>query len=86
MSNYAIIFQLINLIINLMKTMTCIQLGGTCEARITGDTPEEIIKNGMKHLENNHSEIADRIKDMAANDPEMVEWNKKFMKDWHALS
>ncbi len=85
-SNYAIIFVLINLIINLMKTMTCAQLGGPCEARITGDTPEEIMKNGMNHLEKNHSEIAERIKEMSPTNPEMVEWNKKFMKDWQALS
>lgn len=65
-----------------MKTMTCAQMGGPCEAKITGNTPEEMMKNGMRHMEEEHPEMADDIKAMDKNDPKMVDWNKKFMKEW----
>jgi predicted small metal-binding protein len=33
-----------------MKTMTCQQLGGTCDLALSGDTADEIIKAQDKHL------------------------------------
>jgi predicted small metal-binding protein len=33
-----------------MKTMTCAQLGGACDLRLTGETADEIIKAQDKHL------------------------------------
>lgn len=67
-----------------MKTMTCAQLGGPCDAQITGETPEEMMANGMKHLEEAHPEMAAQVKSMPKNDPQMVAWSEKFMKDWEA--
>ena len=68
-----------------MKTMTCTQMGGMCEAKISGATPEEMMKNGMTHMEAAHPEMATNIKTMSKDDPKMVEWNKKFMNDFAAL-
>ena len=65
-----------------MKTMTCAQMGGPCKEKIAGSTPEEMIANGMKHLEEAHPEMAAQMKATPKDDPMMVEWNKKFMKDW----
>lgn len=65
-----------------MKTMTCAQMGGPCEAKITGSTPDEMMANGMKHLEEAHPEMAAQVKSTAPDDPTMVKWNKKFAKDW----
>lgn len=64
--------------------MTCAQMGGPCEAKITGNTPEEMMMNGMKHLEQNHADMAAKVKATPKDDPMMTEWNKKFMKDWKA--
>jgi len=69
-----------------MKTMTCSQMGGTCEAKITGNTPEEMMENGMKHLERNHPDMAAKVKATPADDPMMVSWNEKFKKDWEMAS
>ena len=33
-----------------MKTMTCKQMGGPCDAPIKGSTAEEMMANGGKHL------------------------------------
>lgn len=68
-----------------MKTMTCSQLGGMCEEKVTGNTPDEMMMNGMKHLETAHPEMAATIKAMPPTDPLMVAWNEKFMKDWANL-
>jgi len=64
--------------------MTCAQMGGECDAKITGSTPDEMMANAMKHLETAHPEMATRVKAMPEDDPTMVEWNKKFMADWAA--
>jgi predicted small metal-binding protein len=65
-----------------MKTMTCTQLGGECDTKITGNTPEELISNGMQHLESAHPQMAADVKAAPKDSPMMVAWNEKFMKDW----
>lgn len=62
--------------------MTCAQMGGMCEEKITGSTPDEMMSNGMAHLEAAHPDMAATVKAMPADDPKMVEWNEKFMKDF----
>lgn len=64
--------------------MSCAQMGGMCETSITGSTPEEMIGNGMTHLEEAHAEMAAEIKATPKDGPKMVEWNEKFMKDWES--
>jgi predicted small metal-binding protein len=67
-----------------MKTLTCAQMGGPCETAITGSTQEEMMNNGMKHMEEAHPEMAADIKAMPQDDPKMVEWGKKFAADYEA--
>ena len=64
--------------------MTCRQMGGPCDTPIMGSTPDEMMANGMVHMESDHPEMAANIKAMAKDDPKMVEWNTKFMADWAA--
>ncbi len=65
-----------------MKTLTCSQLGGPCDAKISGNTPEELMENGMAHLEQAHPDMAANVKAALPNDPRMLEWNQKFEKTW----
>jgi len=65
-----------------MKTMTCAQMGGPCETKIMGNTPDEMMANGMKHLESMHPKMAADVKAAPKDDPKMVEWGKKFQADW----
>lgn len=62
--------------------MTCAQLGGECDAKITASTPEELLKKAMMHLEKAHPEMAAKVKAAPKDDKDMIAWNKKFMKDW----
>jgi predicted small metal-binding protein len=67
-----------------MKTLTCAQMGGPCEAQITGSTEEEMMANGMKHLEEAHPEMAADVKKADPADPMMVAWGEKFKADFAA--
>jgi predicted small metal-binding protein len=64
-----------------MKTLTCAQMGGPCDAKISGNSKEEIVMNGMKHLEEAHPEMAADVKAMPQDDPKMKEWDTKLDKD-----
>ena len=65
-----------------MKTITCAQMGGMRDEKITGATQDEMLANGMKHLEAAHPEMASTVKTMPADDPMMVEWSRKFQETW----
>ena len=67
-----------------MKTMTCAQMGGECDAKITGNTPDEMMMNGMKHLEEVHPKMAADVKAASPTDPMMIQWNENFKKDFEA--
>lgn len=67
-----------------MKTMTCAQMGGMCEEEVSGETKEELLANGMEHLESSHPEMAATVKTMPEDDPMMIEWRQKFDEMWDA--
>ena len=64
--------------------MTCSLMGGPCNAQISGNSKEEMMQNGMAHMEQAHPEMAAQVKAMPKDDPQMVAWNEKFNKDWDA--
>lgn len=57
-------------------------MGGPCETKIMGNTPDEMMAHGMAHLEQEHPDMAADIKATPQDDPRMVEWGKKFQEDW----
>ncbi len=76
-----------------MKTMTCKQLHGPCNALIHGETSEEIIQNSQKHgMEMAARGDADHIKVMEAmrhhmDDPAAVkQFMDKLLSDYAAVS
>jgi hypothetical protein len=65
-----------------MKTITCRQMGGMCDEKLSADTYEGMLDVGMKHVEAAHAEMAESIKKMPKDHPMMVEWEKNFRKTW----
>lgn len=63
-----------------MKEMTCRQMGGSCDEVIKGKTPQEMIDNGMKHLEKAHPQMVADMKNMPKEEGD--KWNKEFMDKW----
>lgn len=68
-----------------MKHMTCAQMGGpaTCSTVITGETAEEMIENGSKHVGAEHPELAEQMKQMSPE--ENAKWMADFKKKFAAL-
>ena len=64
--------------------MTCAQMGGECDKKIYGANPDEMMGNGMKHLEEAHPKMAADVKAMPPEDPTMVAWSAKFNADFAA--
>lgn len=71
---------------NYMKTMTCSQLGGPCEEKISGNTPKELIKNAILHMEKNHPLLVAKLKADDKSDKynsiTTVEPDDDHMKNW----
>ncbi len=61
-----------------MKQMTCAQMGGpaTCNFVVTGNTAEEMAKNGGDHVMQAHPDMAEQMKSMTP------EQNAKWMEDF----
>ena len=57
-------------------------MGGMCDEKILGETPDAMIAAGMVHIEEAHPEMAASIKTMPKEDPKMVEWHEQFMTTW----
>ncbi|MBI4065087.1 DUF1059 domain-containing protein [Candidatus Gottesmanbacteria bacterium] len=76
-----------------MKTMTCKQLYGPCDALIHGATAEEMMENSQKHAmemvakgDNVHIDALEAMKKQYMNmTPEaQKQWMEKFQKDFAA--
>lgn len=59
-------------------------MGGMCDTPISGNSKDELMANGMRHLEEAHPEMAAGVKAMSPDDPMMVEWAKKFDEMYEA--
>ena len=59
-------------------------MGGACDEQITGGTIDEMMENGMKHMQKAHPKMAADIKAMKPDDPKMIAWSEKFKKDFAA--
>ncbi|MDO8733212.1 MAG: hypothetical protein Q7L55_11705 [Actinomycetota bacterium] len=75
-----------------MKTMTCEQLGGSCELALHGDTADDIIKAQDRHLKDivdtgdeAHKEALKSMKGRWKNPIKGMGWYKQVKKDFAAL-
>jgi hypothetical protein len=67
-----------------MKQMTCPQMGGpaTCTGVLSGNTPDEMIANGMEHLKEAHPDMLESMKTMPKE--KMDAWRADFQTKWDA--
>jgi hypothetical protein len=68
-----------------MKEITCPAMGGpaTCTAVLTGNTAEEMVASGMKHVTEAHPEMAADIQTMSKEDT--AKWFAEFQGKFNAL-
>ena len=75
-----------------MKTMTCRQLGGACDLRLTGDNADDVIKVQDKHLneivaagDEAHEDALKEMKNRWKHPVAGMGWYRKAKRDFAAL-
>ena len=75
-----------------MKTMTCKQMGGPCDAAFRGDAADDVIKAQDKHLkeavaadDETHREARDQMRNRWKNPIRGMGWYRQVKKDFAAL-
>jgi predicted small metal-binding protein len=65
-----------------MKTMTCRELGGVCDQKLSAETWNDIVKTMTKHVMENHPDLAKQMEKMHNEDPQ--KWSRKTKPKWDA--
>lgn len=76
-----------------MKTMTCKQMGGPCDTPLRGNTADEVIKGGEKHIkemvangDEAHKPAMKMMEETRKNPASGMEWYKKTQSDFAAIA
>jgi predicted small metal-binding protein len=65
-----------------MKALTCKELGGKCDQRLTANSWGEMVKVMTKHVMDNHPDVAKAMEKMHKEDPE--KWGREMRPKWQA--
>lgn len=67
-----------------MKTMSCRQLGGTCDTKLTARSWDEMVKIMTQHVMDAHPDVAKKMEAMHAKDP--AQWARSTKPKWDAAA
>jgi predicted small metal-binding protein len=65
-----------------MKTMTCKDLGGSCDQKLSAASWNEMVGLMVKHVTENHPEVAKQMERMHNEDPK--KWGRETKPKWEA--
>lgn len=65
-----------------MKTMTCKELGGVCDAKLSAESWDEMVNKMTKHVMANHPDLAKQMEEMYKEDPK--KWGRTYKPKWDA--
>ena len=65
-----------------MKTLTCRELGGACDQKLTAETWDEMVKTMTAHVMEKHPAVAQAMKEMHETDPR--QWGREMKPKWEA--
>ena len=65
-----------------MKTLTCRELGGSCDKRLSAASWDEMVSVMTKHVLENHPDVAKQMEMMHNEDPK--KWGKEMKPKWDA--
>jgi predicted small metal-binding protein len=74
--------NIINLAKKHMKTMTCNELGGTCDQKLSAESWDEMVEMMTKHVVENHPDVAKEMEKMHNEEPE--KWGAEMKPKWEA--
>jgi predicted small metal-binding protein len=67
-----------------VKTMTCKELGGSCDQRLSAETWDEMVKKITEHVMSKHPDVAKKMERMHKEDPKR--WGKEMKPKWEEKS
>ena len=59
-----------------MKTLTCRDLGGSCDQKLSANTWDEMVQKMTKHVMENHPDVARQMENMHKQDPN--KWGREM--------
>jgi len=65
-----------------MKTMTCKDLGGKCDQKLSAESWNEMVGQMVKHVTENHPDVATQMERMHNEDPK--KWSRETKPKWEA--
>lgn len=65
-----------------MKTLTCRELGGSCDEEISAESWDEMVNRMTEHVMDNHPEVAKEMAEMHQEDPKA--WGREMKRKWEA--
>jgi predicted small metal-binding protein len=65
-----------------MKTMTCKQLGGKCDQKLSAGSWDDMVKAMTKHVMEMHPDVAKDMEKMYKEDPK--KWGNENKAKWDA--
>jgi predicted small metal-binding protein len=65
-----------------MKTMTCRELGGTCDKKLSANSWEEMVRTMTSHVMESHPDVARKMEQMHNEDPK--KWGREMKPKWEA--
>ncbi len=65
-----------------MKTMTCKDLGGKCDERLSAQSWDEMVMTMTKHVMEKHPDVAKQMEAMHDADPK--KWSRETKPKWDA--
>jgi predicted small metal-binding protein len=67
-----------------MKTMSCKELGGPCDTKLSANTWDEMVQKMTKHVIEHHPDTAKEMEKMHTKDPK--KWGRTYKPKWDATS
>jgi hypothetical protein len=65
-----------------MKTMTCKDLGGTCDEKLSAASWDDMVQVMTKHVMAKHPDVAKKMEKMHNDDP--TQWSRETKPKWDA--
>lgn len=65
-----------------MKTMTCRELGGVCDKKLSANSWDDMVKMMTQHVMENHPDTAKEMEKMHNENPE--KWGSEMKPKWEA--
>ena len=66
-----------------MKTMSCSELGGICDTKLSAASWDEMVQKMTKHVIANHPQLARQMERMHNEDPK--KWGREHKPKWEAV-